>query len=66
MSQFELHEPLSEILGDTLIVFIFSLAIVGVFLIPKIFPQFELITQIAELIGTITGIILHILNRIRP
>jgi len=65
VSQLELREPLSEILGDLFIVFIFSLAIVGVFLIPTIFPQFELITQIVELIGTITGIILYILGRIR-
>lgn len=55
VSQLELSEVLSEILGNLFPLFIFSLAIVGVFLIPAFFPQFELITQVAELAGTIIG-----------
>ncbi len=60
VSQLELGKPLSEILGTLFPVFVFSLAIVGVFLIPTIFPQFELITQVAELAGTITGVLFSV------
>ncbi|MDH5266762.1 MAG: hypothetical protein OEW62_03685 [Candidatus Bathyarchaeota archaeon] len=64
VSQLELRKPISEMLGKLFPAFAFSLAIVGVFLIPAVFPQFEFVTQIAELAGTIIGLSFLVLRRL--
>jgi len=63
VSQLELRKPISEMLGKLFPAFVFSLAIIGVFLIPTVFPQFEFVTQIAELVGTIIGLSFLVLRR---
>jgi len=49
-----------EMIGGLFPVFAFSLAIVGVFLIPNVFPQFDLLIGIAEITGTALGLIIFL------
>ena len=51
--------PAFEMLGRLFPVFAFSLAIVGVFLIPAVFPQADLFNGIAEIAGTMAGLVLY-------
>lgn len=60
VSLIEFHKPLEDMTGKLFPIFLFSFSIIGVFLIPNIFPQFETIAQIAEIIGIILGIFLKI------
>jgi len=55
--------PAFEMLGRLFPVFAFSLAIVGVFLIPAVFPQVDLFNGIAEIAGIMVGLILYAMTR---
>lgn len=49
-----------KMLGRLFPAFAFSLAIVGVFLIPAVFPQMDLFNGLAEIMGTLGGLIVYL------
>ena len=58
-------QPVFKMLGKSFPAFAFSLTVVGVFLIPAVFPQMDLFNGIAEIAGTGVGLILYLHIRMR-
>jgi len=57
--------PLFEMVGRLFPVFAFSLALIGVFLIPAVFPTIDLLNGIAEIVGTAAGLVIYSYFRAR-
>ncbi len=57
-------KPVIDMLGRLFPIFAFSLAMVGVFLIPTVFPQMDLFNGVAEITGTATGLVLYLRSRL--
>ena len=53
-------EDVFEVFGVRFSGFSFVLALLGVFVVPNFFPQFNLLVGIAEILGTATGLIFHL------